>query len=413
MDEGRPHELQPERFDRFEDEIELMDYLKVLWKWRYLVLVGTLVCAVAAAVISLNMTKVYGIETVIQPGILRVTEDGKISYIDSPQNIKSLIETGAFDDQVLKNPNVSGKEDLPEELEFDATIPKKTNAVEVLYKTPDVDIGLRIVDNLNKALSKRYGNLINYYQKNYDNEIRSKLNEGLKLNEKTTKAMHAISTAETKKDEALEQKANKRATMQAQIDAKNKQIRNLNQRISDVELELNRVAKNTDLMIEERNRFLASKETEKNILASVIYSNTIQQNISYLNSLRSSISSTNHQIFQENVGIEQLGNGIKDLETEQESLVKLTRYEVEALKSEMEDLETEKEFIQEEINGIKFKKNNIQNIQIIKPPKRSISPIKPKIRLNVMLAGVVGLFLTLFLAFFIEYVSRYKTRESD
>jgi len=58
--------------DPYEDEIELMDYLKVIWRWKYLILAGTLACAIGAAIISLNMTKIYGISTVLQPGVLKV-----------------------------------------------------------------------------------------------------------------------------------------------------------------------------------------------------------------------------------------------------------------------------------------------------------------------------------------------------
>ena len=66
----------------------------------------------------------------------------------------------------------------------------------------------------------------------------------------------------------------------------------------------------------------------------------------------------------------------------------------------------------EEIETLKFKSNSIQNIQIIKQPEASTSPIKPKTRLNVLLAGVAGLFLTVFLAFFVEYVSKHN-RQAD
>ncbi len=54
-----------------EDEIELIDLLRVIWKWKYLIIGGTLVCAIAAMVISSIMPKIYRIETIIRPGILR------------------------------------------------------------------------------------------------------------------------------------------------------------------------------------------------------------------------------------------------------------------------------------------------------------------------------------------------------
>ena len=663
MEQNDRRELESGRFDQFEDEIELMDYLKVIWKWKYLILVGTLVCAIGAAVVSLNMTKVYGISTVLQPGILKVTEDGKISYIDSPKNIKALIETGAFEGKILKNIILPNKEDAPKSVGFKVTIPKGTNALDVLYETPDVDLGLQIIGGLNNALSERYETLINRYEENYNNDIRSKLNETFKVNEKIAKVKHGIGTAEAEnesaiselstevsakraqistaeteneaklselntrissktaeintaetdaegklsalntrissktaeintaqteneaklsqltaglsskttqisavetenegkalqisnnistigtgisaaeadKEEAITALVNREATIRAQIAAKKKQIHNLDQRISDVKREIVRISKNTDLLIEDRNSFLSGAKREDTILASVMYTNTIQQNIGYLNTLRSTVNTANYQIFQEQVGIEKLENDIKDLNARKEnlgkqlrykienlkfdikdlltqkesltkqttyrlqnlteeikdlesqkqtsvkqtkskidnlqaeikdleaqqqtsekhakskignlqadirdleaqkqasikqtksriknlqadirdlearkaSLIKQTSYRTETLKSEIKDFENEKNYISGEIKTIEFKKNNIQNIQIIKSPKSSPSPIKPKTRLNVMLAGVVGLFLTVFLAFFVEYISKYKNRERD
>ena len=67
--------------------------------------------------------------------------------------------------------------------------------------------------------------------------------------------------------------------------------------------------------------------------------------------------------------------------------------------------------LENEIKSIEFKKQSIQNVQVLKSPRPTESPIKPKTRLNVALAGVVGLFLTIFLSFLVEYVSKYKGRE--
>lgn len=513
MSEAREVGVEPQKYDQLEDEIELMDYLKVLWKWKYLILVGTLICAIGAAVVSLNMTKIYGITTVLEPGMLKVSDDGKIVYIDSPQNIKAVIETGGINGQVLKDIKFPDQEEPPTSAGFKVTIPKGTNALEVLYETPYVDVGLQIVKNLNNALLERYGKLMKYYQESYDNEIRSKASEAFKLNEKVAKVKHGISTAEaendaavseilakisakraqismaeagheagiseiltkisakrteisaaeSEKDKAIKQRFNREATITAQIEAKKKQILNLGQRISDVKMEIGRIGNNTNLLIEDRNKLLSSTKKDDNILASLMYTNTIQQNISYLNTLRSTINNINHQIFQERVGIEKLENDIKDLDAQEDnlkkqteykaenlksdiedlvakkensvkqtkygienlqsdikdleaqkgSLVKLTKYKAETMKSEIKDLESEKKYVLEEIKSVEFKKNSIQNIQIIKAPKPSRSPIKPKTRLNVMLAGVVGLFLTVFLAFFVEYISKYKGREDE
>jgi len=81
---------------QFEDEIELMDYLRVIWKWKYLIVAGTLICAVAGGVISFSMPKVYSIDMLIRPGILTITQEGKNVYIDSAEYMKATIEAGIF-----------------------------------------------------------------------------------------------------------------------------------------------------------------------------------------------------------------------------------------------------------------------------------------------------------------------------
>ena len=100
MDETQQREPTRYREEQFEDEIELMDYLRVIWKWKYLIAAGTLICAVAAGVISFSMPKVYSIDMVVRPGMLTVNETGNQVYVDSPQNIKAVIEAGTFDREI-------------------------------------------------------------------------------------------------------------------------------------------------------------------------------------------------------------------------------------------------------------------------------------------------------------------------
>jgi len=82
------------------------------------------------------MTKVYGVFTILHPGILKVTDDGKISHIDSLQNIKGLKQTGALNRKSLKSVKFPRKEDELKSVKLKVTILKGISALEVLYKTP-------------------------------------------------------------------------------------------------------------------------------------------------------------------------------------------------------------------------------------------------------------------------------------
>jgi capsular polysaccharide biosynthesis protein len=337
----------PDRPDKFEDGIALMDYLQVIWKWKYLILGGTLLCALAAGVISFKMPKVYRISIVLRPGILRIQDDGNNLYIDSPQNIQGLIETGMLDKEILdsiKNPN---RHDLLKELEFKVNIPRQSNTLKVLYETSDIDIGVNILNNLSRIMMQKYSQLIKYYQKDYEKQIN------------------------LAKTDIANQKAVAHSLEQ--------QIKNLQKRIDELILEIELITKNTVSLIKERDNFISRDVNSNNILSVMLYTNIIQQNI-------------------------MLSNNYKDEVNEYYSISENNKVSLEKAKNDIQKL-------LEEMKDWEFRKNSIQNIEILQPARSSPYPIRPKVVLNVMLAAVISLLLMLFVAFFLEYLSKYKKRE--
>ena len=91
-------------------------------------------------------------------------------------------------------------------------------------------------------------------------------------------------------------------------------------------------------------------------------------------------------------------------------ILDLYRWKV-SQKEKIISLENERQKSLIEIDYLESKKTNIQNIQIIREPKISASPIKPNIRLNVIIAIFVGIFITTFLAFVLEYNVKTKKLE--
>ena len=43
--------------NRADGEIELVDYLRIIWKWKYLVLIGTMIITTAIGITSYNSTE--------------------------------------------------------------------------------------------------------------------------------------------------------------------------------------------------------------------------------------------------------------------------------------------------------------------------------------------------------------------
>ena len=95
-------------------------------------------------------------------------------------------------------------------------------------------------------------------------------------------------------------------------------------------------------------------------LSLLIYTNIIQQNMAHYNDLN-----------------KQLGEVLANIET---------------MKSEM--------------GSLKIKRESMENIKLIQPPQSSLYPIKPKKILNITLAFVIGLIISVILAFFLEYLHK-------
>jgi uncharacterized protein involved in exopolysaccharide biosynthesis len=330
--------------DKFEDEIELMDYLRVIWKWKYLIVGGVLFCTFAAGVIHFHKPKVYSIKMVLQPGIRRVSEDGKNIYFDKPHNIKAMIDAGAFNNKILndiKNPN---DKDFPKFLKFKVAVPTQSDSIVVSYETSDIKLGSQIVESLRSLLLEKYNEMVNNYRKQYEKKIIMKKAE--------------VENYDVK------------------IKSYEQHIKNLNKRIDELESEIKIVNNNISSLTKERNQFLSNNVQSNNILSSILYTNTIQQNISTANTYKDMIINYRTEKENDKVSLELARRGLKKL--------------------------------LEVINDLEFKKNIVKNIQTLQAPTSSTYPIGPNKKRNVMLAATASFFLMLFLAFFLEYLLKCR-----
>lgn len=330
--------------DYSDDEIEIIDVIRVILKWKYLIIGGTAVCAIAAIIISLMLPKIYRIETLIQPGILSLSDDGKSIYIDTPENIKSLIETGVFELRILNNLAKSDGVNIPEALQFKVTLPDGYNTLKITYETPQIEQGIQILDFLGKFLIEEYSNFIEFFKSNIDSDLN-------------------ITKAEIQKFSSIKHSSEVN-------------INTIEKRIHELEAGIVVVNENTNHLNKERNKLLLKEKNESNILSAILYSNTIQQNLQLANEYEDEIK--NLKLIKENElqKISGLENNI------QRELAK--------------------------IKGFENKKSNIKNVQIIRKPYSTKYPVKPRKRFNVILATVTGVLLMVILSFFFEYISKYK-----
>jgi capsular polysaccharide biosynthesis protein len=343
MDETQQREPTRYREDRFEDEIELMDCLRVVWRWKYLIVLGTLICAVATGVISFSAPKIYRFDMVIEPGILTVDRGGRNVYIDSPENIKAIIEAGTFNKEILSKLGESNN-NRAQSLKFKVNIPRKASLVKVSYDTSDVERGSQILNQLAEVLLKKYAGRVAYFQNQYETQI------GLKKGE-------------------MDQ-------LGVEKQASEWRIRNLQKRIDQLKSASESIRKNMQSLVQKRDKFLSKDTDGIDTASAVLYTTVMQENIALQNSYRLEVNDYVSQQQEEKLSI-------KDLSIRERVLL-------------------------EEIENIASSRDNVQNMQILQAPTRSPNPVKPKIKLNVILAFVGGLFLMVFLAFFLEYIQRHR-----
>jgi len=153
------------------------------------------------------------------------------------------------------------------------------------------------------------------------------------------------------------------------IKEKREKLNQLEKRKVFLEKEIENVSKNIKDLLAQRDKIL--KEHDQNITLQFFYTTTIQQMFSYHN---------------------QLYNQLENLRTEEKSII-----------LDIKNLKKEIEWKKSELERLKTTKNLISNVRMIQKPTISFNPIAPKKKLNIAVAGILGLFLGIFLAFFQEY----------
>ena len=165
------------KLEYFDDEIEIMDYLIIIWKWKYVILAGTLAFGIAAAIISFIALKqqpvMYRTSIVLKPGIVKIDENGKKVFIDTPENIKALIENDLIFKVLehFKNSNNSKLSNVPN---FQVDIPKGLNNINVSLESVSVEDGTTKLNYLIKALSAEITDRTKFIQKKDEKRIEEK-----------------------------------------------------------------------------------------------------------------------------------------------------------------------------------------------------------------------------------------------
>ena len=364
-----------QRKDQFEDEIELIDYLRVLWKWKWLIIGGTFLCVLAVAIYGFTrpVVRMYKVSTLIE-----IDPKAKLDPLD---RIKSMIEYGIFNQQILNELSNLQAISKPESLSFEVAIPKGLNILDIAYKTPTADLGKAVLNSLAKRIEENYAEAI------------EKANENIAYNIELMKKEFELDLAWIR---------GRIKEYAADIETLREKISIIRDRIGQTKKILKQAELNSAKLADKRVAITLDSQDKTGLVDVFMQGAAIQQVINYPIKLSERIDSL---IFKEKAFLSDIlfsNNAIKEFEKDIEIL---------KLKHELEVRGKEKvSRLKSEIETLKRDRDKIKGVILKQPPTASLIPIKHKAKRNALLAGVVSFFFLIFLAFFIEYIKNASKR---
>jgi len=148
-------------------------------------------------------------------------------------------------------------------------------------------------------------------------------------------------------------------------------------RLEELTLSIQHVNNTITRLAQEKERYNVDNN-ENSVNTDLLYSNAIQQNLQLMNTYKNQFA--------------------RELANKESAKLQLKRTEERIA------------FVSKEIADLKKEKGSIKYIKVLQSPTSSLSPIKPKTKVAVMLAVVLGLIVTVFTSFFLEYLLKHRIR---
>jgi len=329
-----------------EDEFALMDYLNIIWKRKWFVIIPTLFLVIAVGIISFLLPPKWEIDALIQPSKFLVQTEGgrfeEIVFVD-PKQMVGQINEATYNNLIATELDL----DIRKFPKLKAENLRDTNLVRVSTKEKDAEKAKLILHSLFNHLKRQLDEKVTIEIKGVDSDIKSKEIEKLRI--------------------------------KGEIKGNKNKLDIVKQRKKDIKKEMNDIGKRIEALEKEQRLSLKRKNrSESESLAMLLYSNEIQQSLQYHSELNELLSSK--------------------------------KIEEEDINLEIENKEERISQIENEIDNLNEKKGRIDYTQLIKEPTSSLYPVSPKKTLNVLIAGILGLMVFTMLAFFLESLEKQKQR---
>lgn len=359
--------------DQPENGTDLIAYLEILWKRRGLVILPTVLIALAAGVVSWLLPSRWEVDALIQPSKFFVrSAQGTFTevVVMDPKQLAGQINQGAYDRLISAELNQPPR-----------TVPKLK--AEALKDTKLVRVSLRTADPEKDGpiLAALFGRISEELDRKIDVEIK-----GI-----TTQIASKESDIKTKGYDIRSKNIEIETARQEIMTARNK-LKISEDRSQGLIAEIRNVRARIEAIEKQQRSMLSETQSGVETLGLLLYANEVQQNVRYSNTLEESLSAERNTQEDLRLSLRAKEQAIQGIKTQIDKIDQ----EIVALRSDMELLEEQKQ--------------RIDHAQLVKEPTVSQAPVSPKKAANVAIGGVLAFFAFSILALFLDAVARRKDR---
>jgi len=415
-----------------EEDIDLREYINVSLKRKGIIILIFLIAVITAAIASYFIIEpVYQANVVIMVSKLEI--ENSIVSEPSLEDYKNLITDNVLKEELIKKLNLNKPplELTPYDLEQMLTIesPKDSNLIKMNLQASEPKLTKDIINTWTALFVEKnkrlYFDEIKKAKTDIEEKIKLAEQDFFEIKEKLMKLNETIND-ETINDEILE--------LEDEVMYKIENILSYKSRLVDIQLSLEKekageeyiiTAMNEQEKILKLNRSVVDDQFFRQLLSNITEDNLEIANLTYVSeeinpiyyNLAQQLISTNISISSLKAEENQLTQNIVDFNASLKALKEVLKEESTESKSILLQLNREYSVKEKLYNNFCKQAEEIWLTEATEEDLLKISslayeptaPIKPNKKLNILIAGVLGLFVGIFVAFFLEFWQKGKS----
>jgi LPS O-antigen subunit length determinant protein (WzzB/FepE family) len=381
-----------EKIVEYDDEIELMDLLLVIWRWKVFIISVIAVSMISALIYIYSVPSIYKCSMIIKPAALQQNGLSTKKTFVSATDISREIVSRDLAGKIIKSLKLSKQDLYKGKLSFNVTSVKKTKNIKIEYYCYKLDQGVLVLNSLVGFLNNHFQPEIDYFMGQQNLKI---LDIDLQINSHQNK-LQQILTDRNDQLSYISKEILYWENSKISIEKETGQIQN---RIEIIKNQKETIEKKYDVLMGQSK---ITHLNEKNISDNILYFNIIvfleskldrvhalEYNLQMLLLNKQNQIATNFKIYNT-----LLNNKIKV-----QNQYFLNKKNIDLMISKLE-------------NNKDSEQRNIHQkalaVEILKPPDDLSNSVKPRKKLIIFLSFASSLFISIFCAFLFEYFRNYN-----